>query len=55
MLKKRSQDNPEFKVALKADKKASFGLIVKIMDAAKFAGLKDLPTYTEEAKDAPPP
>jgi biopolymer transport protein ExbD len=55
MLKKKVQSEPNFKVALKADKKVSFGLIVKVMDAAKFAGLQNLPTYTEETKDAPLP
>jgi biopolymer transport protein ExbD len=55
LLKQRTKATPDLKVALKADKKASFGLIVKVMDAAKIAGLQNLPTYTEEAKDAPPP
>jgi biopolymer transport protein ExbD len=40
-------------VALRADKKMSWGTMVKIMDATKNAGIRQLPTYTEEAKPTP--
>jgi len=33
-------------LALQADKKASFGTIVKVMDALKLAGVKNLPAFT---------
>jgi biopolymer transport protein ExbD len=33
-------------LALQADKKASFGVIVKVMDALKLAGVKNLPAFT---------
>ena len=33
-------------LALQADKKASFGTIVKAMDALKLAGVKNLPAFT---------
>jgi biopolymer transport protein ExbD len=33
-------------LALQADKKASFGIIVKVMDALKLAGVKNLPAFT---------
>ena len=33
-------------IALQADKKASFGIIVKVMDALKLAGVKNLPAFT---------
>lgn len=33
-------------LALQADKKASFGMIVKVMDALKLAGVKNLPAFT---------
>ena len=33
-------------LALEADKKASFGTIVKVMDALKLAGVKNLPAFT---------
>ena len=33
-------------LALRADKKASFGTIVKVMDALKLAGVKNLPAFT---------
>ena len=37
-------------LALQADKKASFGIIVKVMDALKMAGVKNLPAFTRGEK-----
>ena len=37
-------------LALQADKKSSFGTIVKVMDALKLAGVKNLPAFTREQK-----
>ena len=37
-------------LALQADKKASFGIIIKVMDALKLAGVKNLPAFTKEGK-----
>jgi biopolymer transport protein ExbD len=37
-------------LALQADKKASFGTIIKVMDALKLAGVKNLPAFTHEGK-----
>jgi biopolymer transport protein ExbD len=37
-------------IALQADKKASFGMIVRVMDALKLAGVKNLPAFTSEQK-----
>jgi len=34
-------------LVLKADEKASFGTIVKVMDALKLAGIKNLPAFTQ--------
>lgn len=36
-------------LVLKADEKASFGMIVKVMDALKLAGVKNLPAFTQPA------
>lgn len=33
-------------LALQADRKASFGTIIKVMDALKLAGIKNLPAFT---------
>lgn len=44
-LQEKMLGNPSFKVALKADTDAPFGLITKVLDAAKKAGLADLPTF----------
>jgi biopolymer transport protein ExbD len=37
-------------LAMQADKKASFGIIVKVMDALKLAGVKNLPAFTRGDK-----
>jgi biopolymer transport protein ExbD len=37
-------------LALQADKKASFGTIIKVMDALKLAGVRNLPAFTHEEK-----
>ena len=37
-------------VALQADRKASFGTIIKVMDALKLAGVKNLPAFTRAEK-----
>ena len=39
---------PELKLAINADKQAPFGQIVKVMDAAKEAGIKGVSAYTKE-------
>jgi biopolymer transport protein ExbD len=37
-------------LALQADRKASFGTIVKVMDALKLAGIRNLPAFMQEEK-----
>jgi biopolymer transport protein ExbD len=37
-------------LALQADKKASFGTIIRVMDALKLAGVKNLPAFTQGGK-----
>lgn len=37
-------------LALQADRKASFGTIIKVMDALKLAGVKNLPAFTQGEK-----
>jgi biopolymer transport protein ExbD len=34
-------------LVLQADKKASFGIIIKVMDALKLAGVRNLPAFTK--------
>ena len=36
-------------LVLKADEKASFGIIIKVMDALKLAGVTNLPAFTQSA------
>jgi biopolymer transport protein ExbD len=52
-LEKAVKDLPPTKLsslALQADKKASFGIIIKVMDALKRAGVKNLPAFTQGEK-----
>ena len=43
-------DTRRSSLALQADKKASFGTIIKVMDALKLAGVKNLPAFTRGEK-----
>jgi biopolymer transport protein ExbD len=52
-LENAVRDLPEVRkstLALQADKKASFGTIIKVMDALKLAGVRNLPAFTREEK-----
>jgi biopolymer transport protein ExbD len=49
LLKSKLAADPNFKVAMKADTKAPFGVIAKVMDAAHDANLPDLPTFMNTA------
>lgn len=48
-LNSAAAKNPELKLSLDADKKAPFGQIVKVMDAAKAAKIKYVSASTKEA------
>ena len=52
MLKSKMAANPAFKVAMKADTKAPFGVIAKVMDAAHEAKISDLSTFMNTDKSA---
>jgi len=45
----RVKQDPQFKLALNADKKASFGQIIRVMDAAKAANVKIVTAFAREA------
>jgi biopolymer transport protein ExbD len=52
-LERAVRDLPDTRkstLALQADKKASFGTIIKVMDALKLAGVRNLPAFTREEK-----
>jgi biopolymer transport protein ExbD len=54
MLKSKIAADPSYKVAMKADTKAPFGMIVQVMDAAHTAGISNLPTFTSPAPGSTP-
>ena len=43
-------DTRRSSMALQADRKASFGIIIKVMDALKLAGVKNLPAFMQGEK-----
>jgi biopolymer transport protein ExbD len=46
--------SPERPVAMQADTKAPFGVVVKVLDALKTAGVKNIPAFTQpEPAQAP--
>ncbi len=47
-LHQLGKQSPLPSLALQADKKASFGLIIKVMDMAKSAGFPQLPAYIDQ-------
>jgi biopolymer transport protein ExbD len=49
MLKNKKAADPNYKVFLKSDGKVTFDMIVKIMDAARDAGIDNLQTYATPA------
>ena len=52
-LEKAVRDLPETRrssLALQADKKASYGMIIKVLDALKLAGVRNLPAFTRQEK-----
>lgn len=51
-LRQEREKNPDVKIALQSDKKASFGLVVKVMDTARKAGFEQLPAFIEPDKAA---
>ena len=50
LLKEKVDGNPDFKVAMKADTAAPFGIITKVMDAAHIAGISNLQTFMQTDK-----
>ena len=39
--------NPKRPIAMQADREAPFGVVVKVLDALKEAGVKNIPTFTQ--------
>ena len=52
LLKEKVDANADFKVAMKADTAAPFGVITKVMDAAHIAGISNLQTFMQTDKAA---
>jgi biopolymer transport protein ExbD len=43
-----AQNNPQVKVAIRADKQSPFGEVIKVIDAAKVAGVGSIDAVTEK-------
>src|SRR5262245_14707020 len=48
-LSDAAKKNPELKLAIKADKQAPFGQVIKVIDAGKLAQVKSIDAITEKA------
>lgn len=46
-LKASREAAPERPIAMQADREAPFGVVVKVLDALKQAGIKNIPTFTQ--------
>lgn len=44
---------PNRPIALQADKAAEFGVVVRVLDALKEAGIRNIPAFTEPVKAGP--
>ncbi len=49
LLKSKKEANPDIKIYLKSDEGSTFGMMVKVMDAARDAGITNLQTYASPA------
>jgi biopolymer transport protein ExbD len=53
-LREERKQNSVVSIALQSDRKASFGLVVKVMDVARKAGFEQLPAFIEQEKTGAP-
>ena len=47
-LKSAINENPKLELSIRADNDAPFGMIIKVMDAAKAADITSVKAYTKE-------
>lgn len=52
-LKTLRDQFPARPVAMQADREAPFGVVVKVLDALKDAGVKNIPTFTQPQEEKP--
>ena len=46
-LKSARTSSPDRQIVMQADREAPFGVVVKVLDALKQAGMKNIPTFTQ--------
>lgn len=54
-LRELREQHPDRPINMEADEGASFGLIVKVLDALKEAGVKNIPAFTKPKENPPTP
>lgn len=52
-LKAAREKHPDRPIAMQADKDAPFGVVVKVLDALKEAGIKNVPAFTQPQETKP--
>ncbi len=50
-LKSLREQSPDRPVVMQADREAAFGVVVKVLDALKDAGIKNIPAFTQPAEE----
>ena len=53
-LQRKLQEAPDRPIAMRADREASFGVIVQVLDAMRAAGLKNTPAFTQPVETPSP-
>lgn len=52
-LKAARDQSPDRPIAMQADREAAFGVVVKVLDALKEAGIKNVPAFTQPQDPQP--
>lgn len=52
-LKSLRGQSPDRPIAMQADREAPFGVVVKVLDALKDAGVKNIPAFTQPQEQNP--
>lgn len=54
-LREKIRESPDRPIAMRADREASFGVIVQVLDAMRDAGLENTPAFTQPTAPNPAP
>ncbi len=52
-IRAEREKNPDRPIAMQADREAPFGVVVKVLDALREAGIKNVPAFTQSQEQTP--